>query len=86
MFDIATCMSRSMLILLQYFDLITATTEKPASHKYNVANGTRIWRALQLSNGNSDRALTQNEMSKIAFQSEVRRKIDKLFSFQDVSP
>jgi len=40
MFD-ATRMSRSMSILLQYFDLITATTEKLASHKYDIANGTR---------------------------------------------
>ena len=45
MFDIATHMSRSMSILLRYFDLITATAEKPAAHKYDVANGTRTRRA-----------------------------------------
>ena len=32
MFDIATHMSRLTSILLRYFDLITATAEKPASH------------------------------------------------------
>ena len=47
MFDIATRMSRSVSILLRYFDLITATAEKPASHKYDVANSTRTRRALQ---------------------------------------
>ena len=31
-FDIATRMWRSISILLQYFNLITATAEKPASH------------------------------------------------------
>ena len=59
MFDIATHMSRSMSILLRYFDLITATAEKPTSHKCDVANGTRTRRALQPTSGNSDRALTQ---------------------------
>ena len=65
MFDIATRMSRSMSILLQYFDLITATAEKLASHKYDVAKGTRTQRTLQPTSGNSDRALTQNEMSEL---------------------
>ena len=65
MFDIATHMSYSLSILLRYFDLITATAKKPASHKYDVANGTRTRRALQPTSGNSDRALTQNEMSKL---------------------
>ena len=64
MFDIATRMSRSMSILLRYFDLITASAEKPASHKYDVAKGTRTRRALQPTSENSDRAFTQNEMSK----------------------
>jgi len=41
MFDIATHMSRSMSILLQYFDLITAAAEKTASHNYDVANSPR---------------------------------------------
>ena len=78
MFDIATRISRSMSILLQYFDLITATAEKPASHKYHVANGTRTRRALQPKSGNSARALTQNEMSDLGWyvvfkvRSEVR--------------
>ena len=67
MFDIATCMSRSISILLQYFNLITTTAEKPASHKYDVANGTRTQRALQPMSGNSDQALTQNEMIKLGF-------------------
>ena len=48
MFDIATHMSRSMLILLRYFDLITAAAEKPASHKYDIANGTRTRRLYSL--------------------------------------
>ena len=39
--------------------LTTATAEKPASHKCDVANGTRTRRALQPTSGNSDRALTQ---------------------------
>ena len=65
MFDIATHMSRSMSILLRYFGLITATAEKMASHKYDVANGTRIRKALQTTSGNSDRALTQNETSEL---------------------
>ena len=47
MSDIATRISRSMSILLQYFDLIIATAEKPALHKYDVANGPRTQRALQ---------------------------------------
>ena len=59
MFDIATRISRLMSILLRYFNLITATAEKPASHKYGVANGTRTWRALQLTSGNSAQDLTQ---------------------------
>ena len=65
MFHIATRISRSMTILLWYFNLITATAEKPASHKYDVANGTRTWRALPPTSGNSARALTQNEMSEL---------------------
>ena len=46
MFDIATHISRSMTILLWYFNLITATAQKPASHKYDVANGTKTRKAL----------------------------------------
>ena len=65
MLDIATRISRSMSILLRYFDLITATAEKPASHKYDVANGTRTRRAFQLTSGNSSRTLTQNAMSEL---------------------
>ena len=65
MFGIATRTSRLMSILLRYFDLITATAEKPALHKYDVANGTRTQRALQPTNGNVALALTQNEMSKL---------------------
>ena len=65
MFDIATCMSHSMSTLLQYFDLITTTAEKPSWHKYHVANSTRTWRALQPTSGNSARTLTQNEMSDL---------------------
>ena len=45
MFDIATHMLRSMSILLRYFLLITATAEKLALHKYDVAKGTRTRRA-----------------------------------------
>jgi len=62
---IATRMSRSMSILLRYVVLIAATAEKLASHKYDVANDTRTQRALQPTSGNSDRALTQNEMSEL---------------------
>jgi len=62
LFDIATRMSLSMSILLRYFDLITATAEKPALHKYDVTR-TRI--ALQPVSGNSDRAFTQNEMNEL---------------------
>ena len=50
--------SCSMSILLLYFDLITVIAEKPASHKYDAANGKRTQRALQPSSGNSDQALT----------------------------
>jgi len=57
MFDIATRMSRSVSILLRYFDLIIGTAEKPASRKYDVANSTRTRRALQPTSGNSDGAL-----------------------------
>ena len=56
MFDIATRILRSMTILLWYFNLITATAEKPASHKYDVAKGARTRRALQPTSGNSARA------------------------------
>ena len=66
MFDIATRISRSMSILLRYLDLITASDEKPASHKYDVANGIRIRRALQLTRGNSNRAVIQKEVIKSA--------------------
>ena len=51
MFDNATHMSRSISVLLRYFDLITATAEKPASHKCDVANGKRTQRALQPTSG-----------------------------------
>ena len=66
MFDIATRISRSMSILLRYLDLITAADEKPASYKYDVANGIRIRRALQLTRGNSNRAVIQKEVIKSA--------------------
>ena len=62
MFDIATCISRSMSILLRYLDLITATDEKPASHKYDAANSIRIRRVFQLTNGNSNRAVIQKKV------------------------
>ena len=64
-FDTETRVSRSMSILLRYFDLITATAEKPASHKYDVAYSTKTRRALQPTSRNSARALTQNEMSEL---------------------
>ena len=62
MFDIATRILHSMSMLLQYLDLITATNEKPASHKYDVANGIRILRALQLTSGNLNQAVIQKEV------------------------
>ena len=55
-----------MSILLRYLDLITASDEKPASHKYDVANGISIRRALQLTRGNSNRAVIQKEVIKSA--------------------
>ena len=92
MFDIATHMSRSMSILLRYFRFITPTAEKPALHKYDVAKGTRTRRALQPTSGNSDRALTQNEMSKLRlymhklFKVRSKERSIKLFSFQRCKP
>ena len=65
MFDIATCFSHSMTILLRYFDLITVIVEKPALHKYDDVKGTKTWKALQPTSGISARALTQNEMSEL---------------------
>ena len=49
--------------LLRYLN--SAAEEKSALHKYDVAKGTRTRRALQPTSGNSDRALTQNEMSRL---------------------
>ena len=90
MFDIATRMSCSISILLQYFNLITATTEKPASHKYDVANGTRIWRALQPTSRNSDQALTQNEMSELGlymlFKMRLEERSINCLASTDVNP
>ena len=63
MFDIATRIPRSMPIFIAILEY--AAAEKPALHKYNVAKGVRTRRALQPTSGNSDRALTQNEMSKL---------------------
>ena len=63
-FNIAARISRSMSILFWYLDLITATDKKPASHKYDVANGIRIQRALQLTSVNSNRAVIQKEVIK----------------------
>ena len=65
MFDIATRMSRLILILLRYFNSITATAEKPALHKFDVANGRKTRRALKPTSGNLNRALTQKEMSEL---------------------
>ena len=72
MFDVATPILRSVSIVLRYFDLITATAKKPASHKYDVANGTRTRKALQPTNRNSARALSQNEMSELGLYSQFR--------------
>ena len=68
MFDIATRMSRSMSVLLRYFDLITATAEKPALHKFDVANGTRTQRALQSTSGSEVR----RKIDKLSFQNFQR--------------
>ena len=90
MFDIATHMSRSISILLRYFDLITATAEKPALHKYDVAKGTRKPGALQPTSGNSDRALTQKEMSKLKlyklFKVRSEKRSINCLASRDVSP
>ena len=63
MFDIATRIPRSMSIFIAILEY--CCRRKPASHKYDVAKGTRTRRALQPTSGNSDRALTQNEISKL---------------------
>ena len=90
MIDIATRMPRSMSILLRYFDLITATAEKPASHKHDVANETRTRRALQPTSGNSDRALTQNEMRKLGlymlFKVRSEQRSINCSASRDVNP
>ena len=92
MFNIATRMSRSMSILLRYFDLITATAEKPALHKYDVAKGTRTTGALQPTSGNSDRALTQKEISKLRlyeyklFKMRSEKRSINCSASRDVSP
>ena len=90
MCDIATCMSHSMSILLQYFDLITAATEKPPLHKYDVAKGTRTRRALQPTSGNSDQTLTQNEMSKLRlyklFKVRSEERLINCLASRDVNP
>ena len=90
MFDMTTHMSRSMSILLRYFDLITATAEKPALHNYDVAKGTRTPGALQPTSGNSDRALTQNEMSKLRlyklFKVRSEKRSINCSASRDVNP
>ena len=90
MFDIATRMSNSMSILLRYFDLITAAAEKPALLKYDVAKGTRTRRALQPTSGNSDQALTQNEMSKLRlyklFKVRLEERSINCSASRDVNP
>ena len=90
MFDIATHMSHSMSILLRYFNLITATAEKLALHKYDVAKGTRTRRALQPTSGNSDQALTQNEMSKLRlyklFKVRSEERLINCSAHRDVNP
>ena len=90
MFDIATRISRSMAILLWYFNLITATAEKPFSHKYDVANGTRTRRALQPTSGNSALALIQNEMSELGLYMLFRVRTEiRLINFsasRDANP
>ena len=86
MFDMATCISRSLSILLRYFDLITATAEKTASHKYDVANGTRTRRALQPASGNSARALTQNEMGELGLYMLSKVRSINCSASRDVNP
>ena len=90
MFDIATRISRSMTILLRYFNLITATAEKPASRKYDVANGTRTRRALQPTSENSAQALTQNEMSELGpymfFKVRTEVRLINFSASRDVNP
>ena len=67
-FDIATCLSLSVSILLRYFDMNIATAEKPTSHKYDFANGTRkASLSLQSIIEKSDLALTQNELGLYKF-------------------
>ena len=90
MFDITTRIWHSMSVLSPYFDLITTTVKKLASHKYDVANRTKTRRALQPTSGNSARVLTRNEMSELGLhllfkvRSEVR-SINCLTS-KDVNP
>ena len=45
--------------------MITATAEKPALHKFDVANVRKTRRALQPTSGNLNRDLTLNEMSEL---------------------
>ena len=71
-------------------NLITAIAEKPTSHKYDVANGTRTQRALQPTSGNSARALIQNDMSELGLYMlfKVRTEV-RLINFsasRDVNP
>ena len=73
MFDNATSISRSMSNLLRYFDLYTATAEKPALHKSDIANRIRTQRTLQSRSGNSALALTQNEMSELGLYMFLKR-------------
>ena len=57
MFDIATRMSRSISILLRYFDLIIATQQNRLHTSITLQKSTRTWKASQPTSGNSDRAL-----------------------------
>ena len=79
MSDIKTLISRLISIFLRYFDLITVTVEKLASQKYDVAKGTRTRRALQPTSGNSDRALTQNEMSELGLYILFKMRSEERF-------
>ena len=85
MFDIATRISRPMAILLCYFNLITATSEKPFSHKYDVANGTKHGELYSL-----QVEIQQNEMSELGLYMLFRVRTEiRLINFsasRDVNP
>ena len=75
---VATLISRSTFILDMYLLLITATAEKPVSHKYEVANGSKNFIVFTHRSGYSFFTLPQNSgkdiVSKLPFKLELLDK------------